>query len=128
MDFLTGLWLILFGQTVQTAQRVTTQYEDVKQAIVREFKEDSPTMLAICFAESGLRPDAESNTGDIGSCQINLKAHWDKIPVEGREAKIAWLKNFQNNVKLAKRIKDSSGYWPWTVYKTGAYLAHLGKI
>lgn len=128
MDALTGLWLMLFGQTVQTASTVTTEYENVKQAVIREFKEDAPTALAICFAEAGCRPNAVSSTEDYGTFQINLKAHWAKIPVEGKEAKIAWLKNFQNNVKLAKRIKDSSGWYPWVTYQTGVYKQYLSKI
>lgn len=125
MDILIAWTLLLFSQRVDVERTVTTKYENVEQAIVREFKEDSRMARAIFKSESGLDPKASSNTGDYGICQINLRAHWGKIPGDSREQKIEWLENFQNNLKLCKKIKDSSGWYPWTDFKNGKYKVFI---
>ena len=123
MDLLLTIWLSLFGQTIQTRQTVTTTYENVDQAIIRVFKKDAKAAKAIFMAESGLNPKSVGDHGNsIGVAQIYLPAHAGKIPASD---KIGWLKNFQNNLALAKRIQTVSGWWPWTMFKNGEYKKYL---
>ena len=121
MDILFSIWLVLFGQKIQTQVNTTTQYETVRLAVQREFGQETDLALAIFRAESGLVPSREGDHGSsIGIAQINLPAHGGKIPAQDKKA---WLKNFQNNIKLAKQIRCSSGWSAWSVYKNGAYRA-----
>lgn len=123
MDFLFSLWLVLFGQRIQTQVNTTTQYETVRLAVKREFGSEADLALAIFTCESGLRPNAVGDHGSsIGIAQVHLPAHSGKIPASDKKA---WLKNFQNNIKLAKKIRDGSGFEAWTCYNTGAYQAYL---
>ncbi len=121
MDIFLSIWLMLFSQTVQVHNNTTTAYETVRIAVQREFKGESDLALAIFRAESGLRPDREGDHGSsIGIAQINLPAHSGKVPATDKKA---WLKNFQNNLRLAKQIRCSSGWTAWSVFKNGAYKA-----
>jgi len=120
-----ALWISLFGVTIQTQQNVTTVYEDVIHAVHREFGSQCKTALAIFMSESRLRPGIEGDGGtSIGVAQIHIPAHSAKIPVADKEE---WLKNFQNNLALAKKIYDKSGWYPWSCYKNGSYLNNLAE-
>jgi len=118
-EIIMSLWLTLFGYSVATTRTTTTTYEDVRKAIIREFKEECPIALGVFRSESGLRFSAVGDSGkSIGVAQIHIPSHKKKIPVEN---KTEWLMNFQNNIKLAKQIRDKSGWNAWTQYKNGAY-------
>ena len=125
MNSLLLIWILIFGQQTNVQVTQTTEWENVLGARYREFgKEDFCMAYAIFRSESGLRPDREGDSGSsIGISQIHIPAHSKKIPADTEEGKKEWLKNFQNNLKLAKEIKDKSGWYPWSVYKNGKYLA-----
>lgn len=113
--------------------------------IIKAFPEKSLVAQAIAKAESGLNPNREgiheagkhewsSNTykGEcsIGLFQINLaedacrgkKVHWDKVPGETLEEKIAWLKVPENNIKIARQIYEARGnFSAWSTYTNGSY-------
>lgn len=112
--------------------------------IIKAFPEQSLVAQAIAKAESGLNPNREgiheagkyewsSDTykGEcsIGLFQINLaedacrgkKVHWDKVPGETLEEKIAWLKVPENNIKIAREIYEARGFKPWSTYTSGSY-------
>ena len=61
-----------------------------------------------------------------GVFQINLKAHWDKVPVgDTFEEKCEYLNDPYNNVLIAHKIFSDSGFTPWSGYTSGRYLEHL---
>ena len=123
MDFLLSAWLFLFSQTIHIQKDTVTVYDTVRTAVQREFNGEADLALSIFQCESGLRPASVGDHGSsIGIAQIYLPAHAGKIPALDKKA---WLKDFQNNIKLAKKIRDKSGWSAWTCYKTGAYLAYL---
>ena len=81
-------------------------------------------MWAICSAESGLNPKAISRPNkdksiDWGICQINDKAHKNKYTDTNE------LLDTENNIRIAKIIKDDSGWNAWTVFKSGAYKKYI---
>ena len=115
MDILLSSLILFFSSTKVVS--VSTQYENINQTIYREFKNEAPTAQGVFFCESGLKARAVSKTGDYGVSQINLSAHRNKVPGETDQQKIDWLFNFQNNLKLAKYIYDTSGFYPWVCAK-----------
>ena len=123
MNTLLSIWIALFGVTVSEQNIKTIEFENVTNAIYREFGADDFCMAyAIFRSESGLVPSREGDNGSsIGIAQINLPAHGKKIPGKTIDEKKAWLKNFQNNIHYAKQIKDKSGFYPWSNYKNGNY-------
>ena len=69
--------------------------------------------VRVFTAESGLNPKAVGDNGkSIGIAQINY-VHWHKVSCN--------LFTTKCNVVLAKQIRDSSGWYPWTVYRLGTY-------
>ena len=61
-----------------------------------------------------------------GIFQINLKAHWNKVP-EGRtfEEKCAFLNDPFNNILVTKSIFSDSGFYPWAGFTSKRYLKNL---
>jgi hypothetical protein len=124
-EVVLSLWLTLFGYSVATTQTTVTTYEDARKAIIREFKEECPIAIGVFYAESMLIPDIKGDHGSsIGITQVHLPSWKRKIPAEDKEE---WLKNFQNNVKFAKYIRDNSGrgWGNWTMYNNGKYKAFM---
>ncbi len=119
--------------------------EEIRQMIKEAFPEDPKVAVAVGTSESvGLNPNAE-NRGkangkykgecSIGLFQINLRSdgcmgkpvHWDKVPGETLEAKVAWLKVPKNNIKIARDIYVIRGknWLAWGAYTNGSYKKHL---
>ena len=98
--------------TVETTKETTTH--KVKRLTYQYFGEDAPQAVRVFKCESGLRPDAESHTNDHGVAQINLTSHAAKIPASD---KVAWLRNPENNIKLALQLFIHSGWNPWNSSK-----------
>lgn len=115
--------------------------KEIMAEIVRVFGEDALRAIAIAKAESGLDPNREgihrANTlweGYQGECsiglfQINLASdgchgkwlHAYKIPGETLDEKIIWLKNYKNNIQIAKEIYDAQGFNPWSTFTNKKY-------
>ena len=97
--------------------------------LIREFfGDDWHIALAIAKAESTMRADKchiDEREYSCGLFQINLRAHYKKVPGTGFEEKAEWLKIPENNIKMAKKLYDKSGWWPWSVYKNGSYELYL---
>jgi len=95
------------------------------------FGADAKIARAICQSESGLKADSMNKTlnkdgsWDIGTCQINLQAHWDKIPGDTKDDKVHWLTMPELNIAVAKLVYDSQGWTAWTDYKNKRYLKNL---
>lgn len=88
----------------------------IEELIESVFGEEADTAKKVAFAESGMRHDAISWTGCcVGVFQIHEYAHRYKIPATTREDRIEWLKDVENNIKTAKQIYDTSGWYPWEV-------------
>lgn len=88
------------------------------------FGKDAKMALAISQAENGSRkcdrvskPNSNGSV-DIGLFQVNNLAHKGK-------ATETELKDCLTNIRIAKQIFDSSGWHPWTVYRTEAYKKYL---
>lgn len=90
----------------------------IKDYIVEVFKEDSEMALKVFICESNLRPDAVNDnytedgrvwSRDWGIAQINDYYH-DNI---GRD--------WKENIRIAKKIFDGSGWYAWSCFKSGAY-------
>lgn len=112
------------GRTSNSGEEsVTTQS---RNAILQEIKilwgEKAWQAEKVFFCESGLRADAASSSGDFGIGQINLKAHWDKIPGQTREDKISWLLIPSNNLRLAYSLYLAQSWSPW---RSSRHCHHL---
>lgn len=52
---------------------------------------------------------------DVGTCQINIKAHGDEISKLGLDV----ISNMDDNVHYAKILFDREGWHPWVASKKG---------
>ncbi len=65
---------------------------------------------------------------DYGLMQINLFWNWPKVPGETKAEKVEWIQDPENNIKLAKQIRDGWGnYNAWSTYKSGKYKKYLNR-
>lgn len=91
---------------------------------------DLATAVAVALAESGgdvqaYNPEPQKNTpdglGSVGLWQIYLAAHPE---FQGED-----LNDPQTNGDAAFQVYLNAGrsFRPWSTFKNGAYLAHLGK-
>ena len=75
--------------------------------------------LAVSQSENGSRKcDRIGVSGDIGVFQINPWVHDDKASPEE-------LKDCLTNIRVAKQIFDTSGWYPWVDFNNGNYLAYM---
>jgi len=92
----------------------------VEAQIRRVFgSKDAPIALAVSQSENGSRRcDRIGVSGDIGVFQINPWIHSDKATPEE-------LKDCLTNIRVAKQIFDSSGWFAWVDFNNGNYLAYM---
>lgn len=93
--------------------------------------QDAATMAAIAMAESGGKSgeiNDNPKTGDLsyGLWQINMigklgPARRKEFGIESNEQ----LLDPATNANAAKKVKDSSGFSAWSVYKSGSYKDYL---
>jgi len=94
--------------------------------VIATFPEEAELFLAITWGESGFSNQA-STWCCHGVMQIHEWEHRDKIPTshnETKEGRIAWLRNPDNNLAVARIIYDDSGKTPWDAYNDGSYLKY----
>lgn len=90
-----------------------TRIAQIKQIICKYFGDECNLATRVFKAESGLNPNAIGDHGSsLGIAQIN-RPHWGKVSCNLLEPEC--------NIKLAKAIRDDSGWWAWSVYKNGTY-------
>ena len=83
------------------------------------FGKEAKMALAISQAENGTREcNRVGVSGDLGVFQINPRAHYNKATPEQ-------LKNCLTNIKVAKAIYDTSGWYPWVAYTNKSYKRFL---
>ena len=99
-------------------------YTEIEEIAEEIFNDDAELMLAIGKAESGLNPEKchiDEKEYSCGWLQINLRAHFEKVPGYTFEEKAEYLKNPRNNAITGRFIKATSGLNAWSVYKSGVY-------
>lgn len=113
--------------------------KEIDQYIKTIFGKDYKTAIAIQRAECNPKnkqyPYCRNISGiehSIGVFQINIMRHhdgkhihWDKIPGDNLEQKEHFLSDPLNNVLIAYKIYQDSGFEAWSAYTNGAYLQQL---
>lgn len=92
----------------------------IEEKIRITFPEEPDIMLAIAKAESKLNPHAinranRNGSVDTGIFQINSIHGYDE----------EYIKNEDNNLKIAREIYEKQGVTAWASYNNGAYLKWL---
>lgn len=93
--------------------------------LINQYSWNPQIAYAVMMAESRGNPQALNNnpaTADysVGLFQINLYgALANDRPSE------EWLRIPENNIAYAYKMWQQSGWYPWSVYKSGAYLQYL---
>jgi len=92
----------------------------IEEKIRQMFPEKPDIMLAIAKAESKLNPHVvnrgnSNGTIDCGIFQINSVWGYDE----------EFLKNEDNNLKIARIVYEKQGITAWASYNNGAYLKWL---
>jgi len=113
-----------YDELTSTEQKIIQVWGDYKQAMIA---------IAIFKCESGLDPEAVSETGDLGVAQINWKT-W-KNPVKEKFGYTAIdMFDVDKNLEVAKWIWDRGngiegdeiGSWEdWTAYTSGIFTSCL---
>jgi len=96
------------------------------EKVIETFPEEAETFLAITWSESKFENQASSWCCH-GIMQVHEWEHRFKIPTshnETRDGRIAWLRNPDNNLEVARIIYNDSGKSPWAGYTDGSYLAY----
>lgn len=100
------------------AGQITHHTPTARATINKLFGKDAKLAYAIFMAESHLRADAVSSTGDIGCTQINHKAH--------PQYAVADLLDCNKNIRIAYEIYHHQGnFSAWSAYNNGAYKKYL---
>ena len=98
------------------------------EKVIDTFPEEAETFLAITWSESKFENQASSWCCH-GIMQVHEWEHRFKIPTshnETREGRIAWLRNPDNNLKIAKILyNDGDGKWHWDAYSNKTYKQYL---
>jgi len=103
--------------------------EKFKSLYQKIFGEVWEVAFAIGQAESNLNPDKchiDEIEYSCGLMQINLRAHFEKVPGDSFEEKAEWLKVPENNLLIAKFLYGASKWQPWSTYTNKAYLKFYG--
>lgn len=121
------------ANTVTTAPTTVISAEDAEppstqfspQDYIREvFGPDAPIALAVAQTESGIVSKQggrnRNGTYDWGIFQIN-DCHCKKIEGDCHSQ----LLDPKFNINFAKKIFDSSGWYPWSTFKNGKYRRYL---
>lgn len=81
--------------------------------------------LAVAKAESGLNTNAihknYNGTTDFGIFQVN-SIHSQKV-----NGNLNSLFDPETNIRIAKQIRDGSGWGAWVAYRNKKYLLYLEK-
>jgi len=94
---------------------------ELRQLAARVGFPDPDLAAAVAMGESGGKVDNVGDNGDsLGLWQINIPAH--------PEVDKARLFDAEYNARAALAISHGGVDWtPWTVYRTGAYRAHMPR-
>lgn len=91
----------------------------IEEKITEAFGEEASIALAVAKAESRLNPNAvninKSGSRDIGIFQLNDCHGWSEEQRFDEDT----------NIRLAKQLKDKSGWKNWSVFKSGEYLKFI---
>jgi len=115
------------NQIVQVINQIPNPVDlqtDTEKYIYEKFGiENYKLAIAIFRSESGLREDAininTNGTIDVGVAQIN-SVHFKKPGCSLKE-----VATYKGNIDCAYSIYQASGWTPWTVFKTGAFIDKL---
>lgn len=131
------MWMVIiiktgFASAVEVVEPIFTQFithrgsndqiihrEPTARATINKlFGKDAKLAYAIFMAESHLRADAVSSTGDVGCTQINVRSH--------PQYAIADLLDCNKNIRIAYEIYKQQGHFEaWSAYNNGAYKKYL---
>ncbi len=105
------------------------ELDKVESYIRKVFGKDGKVAVAVAKGECrGLNQNCRLVTvkeHSVCQFQINIKAHYDKIPGKDLDEQEKWLMNAQNCTLMAYQIFKTSGWYPWTSYTSGTYLKYL---
>lgn len=113
---------------VKAAEIVLTEEEKKDAAIRKYFPEQFALAKAVSMAEGYRSNGINSNVPveySVGLMQINLLAHWKKVPGTTFSEKESCLKDYDCNVKIARIIYEASGWGPWAGYTSGGFRKFL---
>ena len=93
-----------------------------------EGTKDGKIAVAIAKSESGLNPNAKGdipiqfwNNGKL----IGHSCGLFQIRVLPSRPNCEELKDVETNISFARKLYDSSGFYPWSNYKNGRYLQYM---
>ena len=114
---------VAYGQitTDKTAVENSTNIHSKTEAIVREYFEDIPVMVAVAKCESTFRHTLSDgsvlqgrvDSDDTGVMQINKRYHEKRADQLGLD-----LENLYDNMTYARYLYEKQGTQPWNASRT----------
>lgn len=108
--------------------KVPTEEEKKDLAIRKYFPEQFALAKAVAMSEGYRSNGVNSNPPieeSVGLFQVNLLAHYRKVPGKTIAEKTEWLLNYENNCSVARQIYEGSGWNAWSGYLHESYLKFL---
>ena len=111
-----------------------SQEERIENYVITIFGKDAKMAIAIHKGECSpfnktypkCGPYITSKEYSCGIFQINLKAHWNKVPVGNTfEEKCKFLEDPFNNTLVAYKIFQDSNWYPWSAFTSNKYKMYL---
>lgn len=116
----TDLLSQVFYQEIKVTEVNVPHAQDTYQNLIRwTFGKDAKTALAIATAENGTHACGRTHTNKNGTTDIGI------FQVNSIHSAKGNLYDCKDNVRVAYQIFKASGFYPWTVYQTGAYKKFL---
>lgn len=130
----------LFVRPAYAKEEVKPTEKEVKDYLKTIFGKHSRVAWAVMQAECNYnRPEwpkcvnSSAVEHSVGEFQINIaknggagkRVHWDKIPGNDLFEKEEWLSDWRNNILMAYKIFQDSGWFPWAGYTSNNYKYHL---
>lgn len=118
----TGLHL---GAIAEAKEEISSSEEvppslSIEDKIRKTFPENPELMIAIAKAESKLNPHAINRANSNGSVDTGI---FQINSIHGYSEE--YLKNEDNNLKIARIVYEKQGITAWASYNNGAYLKWL---
>lgn len=113
------------GRVKSQSQLANPKKEEILAYIEELWGTEAKRAKEIFYCESGFQEKVISRTSDVGVAQINLAAHWTKIPGRTRQEKIAWLQDYRNNLNFAYALWKRAGWQPWVCSRIKKYKYDL---
>lgn len=112
----------------QPVQKTVSADVPVEERIRQAFGQDGDVAVAVARAESSLEPDRVGDkhlTFEKDGATMGMSCGLFQIRVLPGRPTCEELLDIDFNIQYARELYEKSGWYPWSVFKSGRYLSFL---